>query len=118
MLLDDRWGEFLAANRFLVGLSIDGPRQLHDKYRVDRGGAPSFDKVVRGIEFLKKHGVEFNTLTVVQRDNSQHPLEVYRFLKEIGSGFIQFIPIVVGRLKPSASRACGAVSKAANGCEG
>ena len=94
VLLDDRWGEFLAANRFLVGLSIDGPRELHDKYRVDRGGAPSFDKVVRGIEFLKKHGVEFNTLTVVQRDNSQHPSEVYRFLKEIGSGFLQFIPVV------------------------
>ena len=94
VLLDDRWCEFLAANRFLVGLSIDGPRELHDKYRVDRGGAPSFDKVVRGIECLKKHGVEFNTLTVVQRDNSQHPLEVYRFLKEIGSGFLQFIPVV------------------------
>ena len=94
VLLDDRWCEFLAVNRFLVGLSIDGPRELHDKYRVDRGGAPSFDKVVRGIECLKKHGVEFNTLTVVQRDNSQHPLEVYRFLKEIGSGFLQFIPVV------------------------
>lgn len=94
VLLDDHWGEFLAANRFLVGVSIDGPPELHNKYRVDRGGAPSFDKVVRGIGFLKKHGAEFNTLTVVQRDNSQHPLEVYRFLKEIGSGFIQFIPIV------------------------
>ncbi|MDE3195546.1 MAG: anaerobic sulfatase-maturation protein [Acidobacteriota bacterium] len=94
VLLDDRWGEFLAANRFLVGISIDGPPHLHDKYRVDRGGAPSFDRVFRGIGFLKKHGVEFNTLTVVQRDNSRHPLEVYRFLREIGSGFIQFIPIV------------------------
>jgi uncharacterized protein len=94
VLLDDRWCELLAANRFLVGLSIDGPRALHDKYRVDRGGAPSFDKVVRGIESLKKHSVEFNTLTVVQRDNSRHPLEVYHFLKEIGSGFMQFIPVV------------------------
>jgi uncharacterized protein len=94
VLLDDRWCGFLAAKGFLVGLSIDGPRELHDKYRVDRGGGPSFDRVVRGIECLKKHGVEFNTLTVVQRDNSQRPLEVYRFLKEIGSGFIQFIPVV------------------------
>jgi uncharacterized protein len=92
--LDDRWCEFLAAKGFLVGLSIDGPRELHDKYRVDRGGGLSFDRVVRGIECLKKHGVEFNTLTVVQRDNSQRPLEVYRFLKEIGSGFMQFLPVV------------------------
>ncbi len=94
ILLDDRWGEFLAANRFLVGLSIDGPRHLHDCCRVDKGGAPSFDKAVAGIGYLKKHGVEFNTLTVVQKKNSLHPLEVYRFLKEAGSGFIQFIPIV------------------------
>lgn len=94
VLLDDRWCEFLAAQGFLVGLSIDGPRELHDRYRVDRGGGPSFDRVVRGIECLNKHGVEFNTLTVVQRDNSQRPLEVYRFLKEIGSGFMQFIPVV------------------------
>jgi uncharacterized protein len=94
VLLDDRWGEFLAENRFLVGLSIDGPRELHDKYRVDRAGAPTFDKAIRGIRFLRKHGVEFNTLTGVQRDNSRRPLEVYRFLKEVGSGFLQFIPIV------------------------
>jgi uncharacterized protein len=94
VLLDDAWGEFLAANRFLVGLSIDGPREFHDRYRVDKGGQPSFDHVLRGIEYLKKHGTEFNTLTVVQRGNSYHPLEVYRFLKEVGSGFMQFIPIV------------------------
>jgi uncharacterized protein len=93
VLLDDAWGEFLAANRFLVGLSIDGPRELHDCYRVDKGGQPSFDRVMRGIGYLKKHGAEYNTLTVVQRDNSYHPLEVYRFLKEVGSGFVQFIPI-------------------------
>ena len=94
ILLDDEWGEFLAKNRFLVGLSIDGPRELHDCYRVDKGGQPTFDRVVRGLGFLKKHGVEFNTLTVVHRKNSQHPLQVYRFLREIGSGFLQFIPIV------------------------
>jgi len=94
ILLNDDWGEFLAENRFLVGLSIDGPRELHDKYRVDKGGQPTFDRVMRGLGYLKKHRVEFNTLTVVQRHNSYHPLEVYRFLRETGSGFMQFIPIV------------------------
>ncbi len=94
VLLDDEWCQFLAENQFLVGLSIDGPQKLHDRYRLDKGGAPSFEKVMRGLGFLKKHGVEFNTLTVVQRHNSYHPLEVYRFLKEIGSRFMQFIPIV------------------------
>ncbi|HEU5458723.1 MAG TPA: radical SAM protein, partial [Terracidiphilus sp.] len=93
-LLDDAWGEFLAENHFLVGLSIDGPRELHDYYRVDKGDAPTFDRVMRGVEKLKKHRVDFNTLTVVHRQNSAHPLQVYRFLKEIGSGFMQFIPIV------------------------
>ncbi len=93
-LLDDEWGQFLKENAFLVGLSIDGPRELHDRYRVDRGGRPTFDRVLRGLELLKKHGVEFNTLTCVQRHNARKPLEVYRFLKEVGSGYMQFIPIV------------------------
>jgi uncharacterized protein len=93
-LLDDEWCEFLAANKFLVGLSIDGPAELHDKYRVDKRQQPTFAAVMRGLELLKKHGVEFNTLTVVNRANSQQPLEVYRFLKSIGSQFIQFIPLV------------------------
>ncbi|MBX7255347.1 MAG: anaerobic sulfatase-maturation protein [Candidatus Hydrogenedentes bacterium] len=94
ILLDDRWGEFLAQNGFLVGISIDGPQELHDAYRRDKGGRGTFDKVLRGIDTLKKHRVEFNTLTCVNRKNSYHPLEVYRFLKSVGSGFIQFIPIV------------------------
>jgi uncharacterized protein len=94
VLLDDEWCEFLAENKFLVGLSIDGPRKLHDSYRVDKGGQPTFDRVLRGLEYLKKHGVEFNTLTVVHRKNSYFPHEIYRFLKEIGSRFMQFIPIV------------------------
>lgn len=94
ILLDDEWCKFFADNNFLIGLSIDGPRELHDKYRVDKGGKPTFDKVMRGIHFLKKHSVSYNTLTVVQKDNSQHPLDVYNFLKEAGSGYIQFIPIV------------------------
>jgi uncharacterized protein len=97
VLIDEAWGEFLAEHRFLVGVSIDGPRDLHDFYRVDKGQAPTFDRVMRGIAKLKQHNVDFNTLTVVHRRNSQHPIEVYRFLKEIGSGFIQFIPIVERR---------------------
>jgi len=94
VLLDDRWGEFLAENKFLVGLSIDGPRELHDCFRVKKGGQPTFDAVMRGLEYLKKHGVEFNTLTAVHKRNSYQPLDVYHFLKEAGSGFMQFIPIV------------------------
>jgi uncharacterized protein len=94
VLLNDEWGEFFRENRFLIGISIDGPRELHDAYRVDKGGQSTFDRVVRGIDTLKSNGVEFNTLTTVHRANSEYPLEVYRFLKECGSGFMQFIPIV------------------------
>jgi len=94
VLLDDLWAKFLATNNFLVGLSIDGPQGLHDRYRLDKGAQPTFDRVLRGLGYLQKHGVKFNTLTVVQRHNCQHPLAVYRFLKEIGSRFLQFIPIV------------------------
>lgn len=93
-LIDDEWAEFFAENKFLIGLSIDGPPKLHDTYRVDKKGGATYEKVVHGLKMLKKHGVEFNTLTVVNKVNSQKPLEVYRFLKEIGSGFMQFIPLV------------------------
>jgi serine-type anaerobic sulfatase-maturating enzyme len=106
VLLDDAWGEFLKRENFLVGLSIDGPQPLHDLHRVDKGGKPSFERVMGGLEVLKKHGVEFNTLTVVHRENAHQPLEVYRFLKEIGSGFLQFIPLVE-RLPGSASKSRG-----------
>lgn len=93
-LLDGKWCEFLATENFLIGLSIDGPRELHDKYRPDKGQQPTFDSVMRGLKFLQKHKVAFNTLTVVNRGNSCQPLEVYRFLKSIGSEFMQFIPLV------------------------
>jgi uncharacterized protein len=93
-LLDDDWCAFLAEESFLVGLSIDGPADLHDRYRLDKNGGATFDAVVRGLGFLRKHGVEFNTLTVVNRANSQRPMEVYEFLKQIGSEFLQFIPLV------------------------
>jgi uncharacterized protein len=105
-LLDDEWCEFLAANQFLVGLSIDGPAELHDKYRMDKRQQPTFGAVMRGLELLKKHGVEFNTLTVVNRANSQQPLEVYRFLKSIGSQFLQFIPLVE-RAAPAEMKTAG-----------
>lgn len=101
-LLDDEWCEFLAGNQFLVGLSIDGPAKLHDTYRVTKKGSGSYEKVIGGLRLLKKHGVEFNTLTVVNRANSQKPLEVYRFLRDIGSGFIQFIPLVERLADPEA----------------
>lgn len=94
VLLNDEWCSFFAEHAFLIGISIDGPRELHDAYRVDKGGQPTFDRVMRGMGFLKKHGVAFNTLTTVHRANSRYPLEVYRFLKESGSGYMQFIPIV------------------------
>ncbi|MDR3688121.1 MAG: anaerobic sulfatase-maturation protein [Fimbriimonas sp.] len=94
VLLDDKWGEFLAKNKFLIGISIDGPEELHDVYRTNKGGRPTHSQVMRGLRVLQKHGVEFNTLSVVNRKNSYQPLEVYHFLKEIGSEFIQFIPIV------------------------
>jgi uncharacterized protein len=93
-LLDDEWCTFFKENRFLVGISIDGPRELHELYRVDKLQRSTFDKVMAGIELLKRHRVDFNTLTVVHRESARHPLEVYRFLKEIGSTYIQFIPLV------------------------
>lgn len=94
-LLDDEWCRFFAENRFLIGISLDGPREAHDLYRKDKGGAPTFDRVLRAVELLKKHKVDFNVLTCVSAANVHQPLEVYRFLRdEIGAQFIQFIPIV------------------------
>ena len=102
-LVDDEWALFLAENKFLVGVSIDGPRELHDHYRVDKGNAPTFDRVMRGLSKLKAYKVEFNTLTVVNRYNSQYPLEVYRFLKDAGSEFMQFIPVVERQTREAVS---------------
>jgi uncharacterized protein len=94
-LLDDEWCEFFKENNFLIGLSLDGPRHLHDTYRVDKGGRPTFDKVMRGLRLLQKHGVEYNILVTVNRVTGDHPKEVYRFLRdEVGTSWIQFIPVV------------------------
>lgn len=93
-LLTDEFCAFFKENDFLIGLSIDGPQELHDYYRVNKQGKPTWEKVMEGVALLKKHKVEFNTLSVVNRKTGDHPLEVYQFLKDIGSTFIQFIPIV------------------------
>lgn len=94
-LLNDDWCEFFKENNFLIGLSLDGPRRMHDAYRVDKGGAGTFDKVMRGLRLLQKHGVEYNILTTVNRINGDHPLEVYHFLRdEVGATWLQFIPVV------------------------
>lgn len=94
-LINDEWAGFFKENNFLVGLSIDGPREMHDFYRVDRQGEPTFDKVMRGLSFLQKYGVEWNALTTIHHANAEHPVEVYRFLRdECKAEFIQFIPIV------------------------
>jgi uncharacterized protein len=92
--LTDDFCHFFKENNFLLGLSIDGPEHLHDYYRLDNNGKPTWKKVMQGIELLKKHNVEFNTLSVVNRKTQQEPLAVYNFLKQIGSTFMQFIPIV------------------------
>lgn len=95
ILLDDDWCEFFRENNFLVGISIDGPQELHDAYRKDKKGNPSFDQVMRGLRLMQKHGVEFNILTTVNRANADYPLEVYKFFTdEIDARYIQFIPIV------------------------
>ena len=94
-LLDDEWAAFFREHDFLVGLSIDGPRELHDAYRVDKGGKGSFDRVMRGLRFLREHDVEFNTLTTLHSANAGRAVEVYRFLRdECGSRFHQYIPII------------------------
>ncbi len=93
-LLDDEWGEFLAESDFLVGLSIDGPEDVHDALRVDKRDRPTYKKVMRGLNVLRKHKVEFNTLTCVNAVTVRHPVRIYKFLKSIGSKYLQFIPIV------------------------
>ena len=93
--LDDDWCAFFAENDFLLGVSLDGPRYMHDHYRVDKGGNPTFDKVMRGIRLLQKHDAEYNILTTVHAANEGQGKRVYQFLRdEVGTAFMQFIPIV------------------------
>ena len=94
-LIDEEWAEFFAENDFLVGVSIDGPRELHDAYRVDKGGKGSFDKVVQGLGFLQRAGVDWNALTTIHAANADYGRDLYRFLRdELDARFVQFIPII------------------------
>jgi uncharacterized protein len=95
VLLDDSWCRFFKKHEFLVGLSIDGPKHLHDQFRMTKGGEPTFDQVYRAARLLREYGIRLNTLTVVNSVNARHPDEVYRFLTEdIGSHTLQWIPCV------------------------
>lgn len=104
-LLDEEWAAFFRRYRFLVGISLDGPRKLHNTYRVTQAGKPSFESVMRGIGLLKRKGVDFNILTVVSHANVSHAEEIYRFFSEEGFRYLQFVPClerdpVTGRWSP------------------
>ena len=93
--LDEAWVAFFKENNFLIGLSVDGTKAMHDTYRVNKGGAGSFDQVMRGLDVLKEYAVDFNILCTVHNANADHGAEVYRFFRdELGAEFMQFIPIV------------------------
>ena len=93
-LLDERFCEFLAKERFLLGVSVDGPERFHDPLRRSKGDSPTLSDTLRGLSLIKQFQIEFNLLCVVHRDNARHPLEVYEFLKSIGGRYLQFIPLV------------------------
>jgi len=93
--LDREWAQFLKRHEFLVGISIDGPREIHDTFRVTRGGRGSFDQVMRGLGYLRAAGVQYNVLTTVHAANQDRGVEVYRFLRdECGARYVQFIPVI------------------------
>ncbi|MFP4372635.1 MAG: radical SAM protein, partial [Halanaerobium sp.] len=94
ILIDQQWAQFFKENNFLVGVSLDGPQKLHNKYRKDKTGRGTHKDVLAGIKKLKEYGVTYNILAVVNNLNSKKPVEVYKFFREIGADFIQFIPIV------------------------
>ncbi len=95
ILLNDEWAEFMHDNEFLIGISIDGPANIHNIYRHDKEGNDTFDRVIKGLRFLQKHKVEFNILTTIHKGNVDHALEIYRYFRdELHTEFMQFIPIV------------------------
>ncbi|MDP9270344.1 MAG: anaerobic sulfatase maturase [Chloroflexota bacterium] len=95
VLVDDEWAAFFKENAFLIGLSVDGPKEMHDAYRVNKGGAGTFDQVMKGWEALRRHDVDTNILCTLHRANADHPLEVYRFFRDdMRASYLQFIPIV------------------------
>lgn len=93
-LLTDEWCEFFKEHNWLVGISIDGPQEFHDEYRRTASDKPSWQKVMRGIRLLRKYGVEWNAMAVVNDFNAGYPLEFYHFFKEMGAKYIQFAPVV------------------------
>lgn len=93
-LIDDGWAQFFRDENFLLGVSVDGPREIHDRYRRDRGGQPTFDRVMKGISALNRHGVEFNAMATISHSGEGHGAQVYDFLKTLGTRFIQFSPVV------------------------
>jgi len=93
-LLDEDWCRFLAKERFAVGLSLDGPREMHDRFRVNKDGKPTHEQTMRGYRLLQKHGVYTEFLCVVNAHNVQYPLQVYRFFKQINAQYITFLPMV------------------------
>ena len=105
-LLSDEWCRFLKKHNFMVGISLDGPKEVHDRYRHDRGGKGSFELVMRGLRLLQKHGVDYNVLACVARETAKRPHEVYRFLTNEGVEYIQFSP-VVERVSDACSRLHG-----------
>jgi uncharacterized protein len=93
-LLTDEWCRFLKRNNFMAGISLDGPKEIHDRYRKDRRGMGTFEQVMRGLRLLQQHRVEYNVLACVGRDTAAKPLEVYRFFRDAGVEFVQFTPVV------------------------
>lgn len=93
-LIDNDFASFFKDNNFLLGVSVDGPQDVHDKYRKDKKSAPTFNKVLKGIELLHRYNVDFNTMTTVNKSSEGKGLEVYHFLKQIGSHYMQFMPVV------------------------
>ena len=114
-LLTDEWCRFFHDNHWLIGISIDGPQEFHDEYRRARGGQPSFHKVMRGIELLERHGVEWNAMGVVNDFNADYPLDVYHFYKEIGARYIQFTPIIERLLPHADGRHLASIADTADG---
>jgi uncharacterized protein len=114
-MLTDEWCEFLKENNWLVGISIDGPQEFHDEYRKNKQGMPSFVKVMHGIDLLKKHGVEWNAMAVVNDFNADYPLDFYHFFKEIDCHYIQFTPIVERILKHTDGRHLASMAETGEG---
>ncbi len=105
-LLTDEWCDFLKAHGFMVGISLDGPREIHDRYRRDPSGGGTFDRVMRGLQLLQKHAVPYHVLACVARETATRPLDGYCFLRAVGVEFVQFTP-VVERLPDEETRAAG-----------